>query len=435
MLCPLNQCDFYLPALQFTVSAAFNATAEIAASAGFPRIRVAELAQNMSIQVPLEDLSSMEVGWARAGPDSIGAAPWHYLSAVAWFSAREVFLRNEQPEPVGVIVFAWGGTVIEAWMSDSMLLACGEDPSTWANPGKPTPNNFTGSLWNGMVHPLLNMSVDHFVWYQGEQNVELNGVGGAANYSRCFPVMISSWIQQWELRGAQFGVRPFVYVELAGWCEDADGANCSQPVNGDQLVAQLRWAQAANHAAVPNPSNPSAYRALAYDLADPLTKTDPPPYGDIHPRDKQDVGARVARVLLGRADATAPYASGCATSDGASLNVSIASTTGAMWLNTGAFTSGFDWRGADGVWREAAIAGVTGVTVTVSAPSGSTGCTGIRYAWRDDPCCPLSHYPACPRMNCALYDRPPSPAAALDPRLPLAPFSLDVDGAGKCAVP
>ena len=74
----------------------------------------------------------------------------------------------------------------------------------------------------------------------------------------------------------------------------------------------IRWAQTANYGYVPNPCMKNVFMAVSMDLGDPTS-----PYGSVHPRDKQDVGARLS--LAGRAVAFGditkhwPYCQSCQT--------------------------------------------------------------------------------------------------------------------------
>ena len=75
----------------------------------------------------------------------------------------------------------------------------------------------------------------------------------------------------------------------------APTGNTNHTVDGFPII---RWAQTANYGYVPNARMKRVFMAVAIDLGDPTS-----PYGSIHPRDKQDVGARLA--LAGRAVAYA----------------------------------------------------------------------------------------------------------------------------------
>ena len=123
------------------------------------------------------------------------------------------------------------------------------------------------SLYNGMIHPLAPFPLAGAIWYQGEGNVSR-----AFEYRTLFPAMIRSWREAW---GDDFW---FLFVLLAGYN--------GYPVEpGESQIAELRDAQLATLAL------PRTAAASAIDLGDP---------GDIHPKNKKDVGERLAAAALGR---------------------------------------------------------------------------------------------------------------------------------------
>lgn len=128
------------------------------------------------------------------------------------------------------------------------------------------PNSKPTLLFNGMIHPLLNYKVLGAIWYQGESNA-----GQAYNYRTRFPSMISDWRNKWENPGLDF-----YFVQLANFMEARD-----QP--GDSEWAELREAQLMTL------SLPGTGMAVIIDIGEA---------GDIHPRNKQDVGRRLALAAL-----------------------------------------------------------------------------------------------------------------------------------------
>lgn len=129
------------------------------------------------------------------------------------------------------------------------------------------PNAYPSLLYNAMIHPLTRFPIAGVVWYQGENNV-----GQAHRYRELFKNMIGDWRGRW---GRAF---PFYWVQLANHLAPAE-----QP--GDSAWAELREAQDLALAL------PRTGQAVAIDLGEA---------DDIHPRNKQDVGLRLARVALKR---------------------------------------------------------------------------------------------------------------------------------------
>jgi sialate O-acetylesterase len=122
-------------------------------------------------------------------------------------------------------------------------------------------------LYNGMIAPVAPLAIAGALWYQGESNV-----GRAAEYRKLLPTMIADW-----RRAFQSGDFPFYIVSLAAFTQPKE-------VPGDDSWAELRAAQAFVARTVKNSG-----LALAIDLGDPV---------DIHPKDKKEVGERLAFCAL-----------------------------------------------------------------------------------------------------------------------------------------
>lgn len=127
------------------------------------------------------------------------------------------------------------------------------------------PNSFPSLLFNGMIHPMIGLGMRGVIWYQG-----CNNTNRANQYYDLFPAMINDWRARW---GYEF---PFYWVQLANFMQPVE-----TPVESDW--ARLRDAQTATL------SLPHTGQAVIIDLGEAH---------DIHPRNKQDVGARLARHAL-----------------------------------------------------------------------------------------------------------------------------------------
>ena len=128
-------------------------------------------------------------------------------------------------------------------------------------PGLIFAQNSLGSLFNGMITPLIPYGIKGVIWYQGENNVDK-----AHQYRQTFPALIQDWRQRW---GYAF---PFLFVQLTAFMPDKD-----EPA--DYAWAELREAQALTL------SVPKTGMAVTTDIGDPT---------NIHPVNKQDVGKRLA---------------------------------------------------------------------------------------------------------------------------------------------
>ncbi len=130
-----------------------------------------------------------------------------------------------------------------------------------------SPNDVPSSLYNGMIHPLLALSVKGAIWYQGESNA-----GRAYQYRKLMPLLIECWRDKWEQPNM-----PFIMVQLANFMEAGDTPE-------ESAWAELREAQLMTLDKLENVG-----MAVAIDIGES---------DDIHPRNKQDVGYRLALNAL-----------------------------------------------------------------------------------------------------------------------------------------
>lgn len=233
--------------------------AEIAA-ADHPNIRLFTVPEKSTDQ-PLDDTESQ---WYVCSPKTVG-----YFSAVAYYFGRE--LHKELNVPVGLVVSAVPGTRIEDWTPDEGIAAIPEltPPSPpGRGQGEGTPQQFpNGRLFRGMIHPLLPMSMRGVIWYQGEGNV-----GDGFIYYHRMRGLVAGWRQLWQL-----GDFPFYYVQIA-------------PLNwGGKPVDQQAEIWEAQTAAL---AIANTGMAITNDIVHHVS--------DAHPRNKRDVGKRLAMWALNK---------------------------------------------------------------------------------------------------------------------------------------
>jgi sialate O-acetylesterase len=125
------------------------------------------------------------------------------------------------------------------------------------------PNSYPTLLYNAMINPLIPYAVKGAIWYQGESNAPR-----AFQYRKAFPLMITDWRKRWNQ-----GDFPFYFVQLASF-------NTTEP---ERTWAELRESQTATLAL------PNTGMAVTTDIGESA---------DIHPKNKQDVGKRLAAVAL-----------------------------------------------------------------------------------------------------------------------------------------
>jgi sialate O-acetylesterase len=221
------------------------------------------------------------------------------------------------------------------------------------------PNQVT-VLYNGMIAPLKPFPIKGAIWYQGESNASR-----AAQYRTLLPTMIKDWRAAFEV-----GDFPFYIVQLANYLDVR-----KDPV--ESSWAQLREAQFLTTKALPNVGI-----GLAIDIGEAK---------DIHPRNKQEVGRRLALSALANAFGKDVEYSGpifkAKEVKGNTIRLTFDHLGGGLAAKGSSKLEGFAIAGEDGkyVWADAAI---EGDTIVVSSPKVENP-VNVRYAWADNPVCNL----------------------------------------------
>eukprot|EP01084_Bolivina_argentea_P188213 324055_1 len=279
--------------MQFTVDQAFNATAEVQAANNYPMIRVMTAALTGATVPQLEVVIAEK--WSVAANTTIGRGNWSYFSAVCWFFGRNIYEMRKYP--IGLIGTDYGGTPIRFWSSPDALKQCNESVS---KPIEKQTNKLLdykyysndtniqladSQLFNAQIYPFLQTTIKAVIWYQGESDAN-NPY--AMEYACAFPAMIADWRLKWSQNSNTSINFPFGYVHLSTWGDSTANKTCGNNIEC-QYAAIVRWAQSANYGYVPNPIMPNTFMSTAVDLGDPTS-----PFGDIHPRYKQQVAERLA---------------------------------------------------------------------------------------------------------------------------------------------
>ena len=237
--------------MQWSVWQAANSKEEIA-SAKYPNIRMLNVPQETAPK-PAENGSGL---WQVCSPETAGG-----FSAVAYYYGRH--LHKELDVPIGLINVSWGGSVCEAWISRDALE---KDPgfSDIVKQSEKNPGACSG-MYNQMIHPLIPYGIRGAIWYQGESNVSR-----AFQYRTLFPTLIKDWRARWGQ-----GDFPFYYVQIAPFNYRQNNTACAE-----------LWEAQAMTLKVPNTG-----MAVTVDIGN---------VGDIHPKNKQDVGKRLALWALAK---------------------------------------------------------------------------------------------------------------------------------------
>jgi len=361
------------------------------AAADLPQIRHVTIARRPA-ETPQDDCEGQ---WEVCTPETVGG-----FSATAFFFGRE--LHRELGVPVGLINSSWGGTPVEAWTSVKAQQAQEElkpllesweqrlasyDPekakqqyeqalARWKDAaarakaqGKPAPRrprppadprltpHRPGNLYNGMIAPLCPYAIRGAIWYQGEANA-----GRAQTYGLQLATMIRNWRADW---GYEF---PFAWVQLPNFM-----APQKQPSEGGWAWIREQMLQTLQ---VPNTG-----MAITIELGEA---------SNIHPRNKQDVGKRLALWALATVYGkdivySGPIYKGMKR-QGEKIILSFDHVDGGL-VAKGDKLRGFAIAGKDRnfVWADARI---EGDQVVVSSPQVKEP-VAVRYGWASNPDCNL----------------------------------------------
>jgi sialate O-acetylesterase len=354
--------------MQFTVDSAFNSTYQLARANNYPNVRIFSVGTHAISGTPLTKLAQFDLPWSVASSKTVGGGNWTYMSAVCWFFGADLY--DQYKVPVGLISTNWGGTYIQAWSSPPVLNQCKVTTPTFNQSAGP---NQPSALYNAMIVPFLGQSIAGALWYQGEANV-----GNAPLYSCLFNAMIADWRSNFG-NGYKF---PFFFVQLAPWIDNGPGT----------AVADLRASQLTAL------TLPSVGFASAVDLGDPTS-----PFNNIHPRNKEEVSARLIlaarNIAYGESSVvwqgpTFASATQVVSNQVATITVSF-TTYGKIGLVYQIATcpttegvpenncAGWEVQLNDGNWYTATSAANSGntVVVTLHLSSTSSSVLGVRYAY------------------------------------------------------
>jgi sialate O-acetylesterase len=195
--------------------------------------------------------------WLTITPENLLVDGQNGASAIAYFFGRELY--RQLHIPIGLINASLGGTTAEKWTSREALEAV---PELKSLTGKESGGS---TLYNQMIAPLIPYPIRGAIWYQGEANLNR-----AFQYRTLFPVMIASWRSAWGE-----GDFPFGFVQLAPFRYKGEN-----PAS----YAELCEAQLLTLKSVPNTG-----MVVTMDIGN---------VNDIHPRNKQEVGRRLALWAL-----------------------------------------------------------------------------------------------------------------------------------------
>ena len=355
--------------MQWTVKDSDNADAEIAA-ANYPQIRLFYVPRKTSSS-PMDDVDAK---WVVCSPESVPG-----FSAVLYYFGRE--MHKDTKAPMGLIHSSWGGTPIASWISGPSLMgnarlqpfftywqnaiinyptnsaryeqnlkkweangSQGPRPAAPLGPGHP---HEPTTLYNAMIAPVIKYTIKGALWYQGETEA---GRAQGDIYGEALMTLVNDW-----RRAFAQGDFPFYWVQLANYGNATKNGHWMRVQEGQVKATALR----------------NTGVAVINDIGNPT---------DIHPRNKQDVGRRLA-LLAENKGGSPSYRQ--FTREGNTIRIWFDNAGTTLKTRGGGPVAGFQIAGADGKYWPATAA-IEGATVRVSSPDVPEP-KSVRYAWDYNP--------------------------------------------------
>lgn len=394
--------------MEVPVSSSLDAQKEIAA-AHHPEIRFLKIRKDVALGAK-EDVVP-EKPWSVCTPQSVAD-----FSAVAYYFGKEI--QRESGIPIGLIQSSWGGTPIEPWIPVAAMESdpeCASVLKPWNEMGKGLPDyvanfdvyvgqrkkelqelnkvlwqwmlrqkeakekgaafteaapqprqpplpghqNTPGGLFDAMVSPLTPFAIRGVIWYQGESNA--NQVGPAELYGKQLPMLIKSWRKAWNRPEL-----PFYFVEIANY----SSVQTEPRETGGWPV--LRAMQLQTWKAIPHTG-----MAAAIDLGEA---------DNIHPKNKQEVGRRLALHALkneyGKDTPVSGPILGTIRRDGSKVMLDFDHAEGGLEARGGA-PKGFALADTSGKWHWAE-AEIAGNSISLSSDKVPLPCAVV-YGWASNP--------------------------------------------------
>jgi len=257
--------------MEWHVRQCANPQEEIA-NANYPQIRLFDVPGHTIHPIPQTKGNG---NWQVCSPATIPT-----FSATGYYFGRRV--HRALNVPVGLIGSNWGGTRIEPWTTIDGFKSVPELSSLADQVASYTPTTKVGAgspsaIYNSMVHPLTPFAMRGAIWYQGESN----GNEGESYYHKKH-ALVNGWRKAFQNPDLAF-----YWTQLCSW----DHGNLLKKGEVDKHTWARDWGP-LREAQFKALDIPNTGMAVIIDLAD----THNP--GDIHPRNKQDVGWRLAQWAL-----------------------------------------------------------------------------------------------------------------------------------------
>jgi len=363
------------------------------AEANYPNLRLLLVARKWS---PLPQ-TNIDGAWKVCSPKTVAEGGWNGFSAAGYYFGRE--LQQKLGVAVGLIDSSWGGTRIEPWTPPEGFAATPAlrqeyEQVQWADPTTPehqqrlkqfldeteqwlsaarqamadhmlvptmpvypkellAPHDLQNAtaLYNGCIHPLCPFAIRGAIWYQGESNL-----GEGMRYADRMKALVGGWRELWHE-----GDFPFYFVQIAPYNYGGNPETEAEFWEGQQTAAD---------------SIPNCGMAVINDIGD---------LKDIHPKNKQEVGRRLALLALhntynyDKLECCGPAFKSMSL-EGNKLRLSFDHAGDGLAARDGKPLDWFEIIDADDGGFVKADAQIDGASVLLSAPEVKHP-VAVRYAW------------------------------------------------------
>jgi sialate O-acetylesterase len=243
--------------MQWRVKDSNNSAEEISTSKN-NKIRLFQIKPETSAKVKTD----ADGTWVECSPETVPN-----FTAIGYFFGKSLIQKIDVP--VGLIMSAYGGSRINAWMSKKSLVPINAFDTTGNKA------NVSSSIYNAIIYPVHNYTLKAILWYQGETGGSIPKMDREEAYRILFVTMISDWRECWNNKQL-----PFIFAQLSS--DDTVFIKGRKPNTGTSGYAIIRGSQFSVSKSVANTG-----MGVTYDLGDPSST---------HYKNKQEAGRRLSLV-------------------------------------------------------------------------------------------------------------------------------------------
>lgn len=316
-----GQSNMEMPIQGFKNQPTFGAKEAIFRSRGKNDIRMFTLKTKASEKLEVDCMGQ----WNIQTPSNVMRT-----SAIAYYFAERI--TESLGVPVGIIVTAWGGSSILAWMPEASIIdVVSKQRMDEIHFSRIKTQNTPAHLYNAMINPLIRYKSKGFLWYQGEENLSI-----PKEYKALQAKLVTTWRQKW---GDEENSMPFYFVQIAPHSYGASNSNkTNRPLFVESQKESLKLI-------------PNSKMATTTDLGSKVC---------IHPAEKREIADRIALLALSNTysmdgyEAEFPQIESIEYKEGKAI-IKFKNSTGVSSKNGtyGDLITGFELAGADKIFYSA----------------------------------------------------------------------------------